>query len=553
LLLGSYRRTGAFQFHILPIVSAAALSTSENGTDMGTRTSTQLSRWLATIAMAGLIGTLTIAAPTVVPAEAQTDRGAIAFVRDGDIHLTDATGTSLVRLTHTGDAWSPAWSPDGTRIAFTRAANNPDGGDIWVMNADGTGAELLVADGTTPAWSPDGRKVVFARQTAPPGEGSQRLLFVFDDGEVQQLTQPNDDFHVSEHSDPAWSPDGSRIVFNDWALSNPPVRSIAADGGDPRVLHEYGFEPAWSPDGSTIAFARFLRLCQGALWVMAPDGAAPRQLLRSDLDCYMNDPSYAPDGASIVFRANTMEADDPRFPSGAQPLQAGLHVVNADGSGRRFLTDGEQPAWGTAPAPTPTGPRPPTCADAAPVPPFPDVAPGSTHARNVTCSAGLGLVRGRSDGTFDPRGNLTRGQAATILLRALEASGIELAAATSRFTDTVGSVHAPAVDRLANTGIIAGRTTTRFDPQGDVTRGQLASLLDRTSRELLAAYPSVSGPRFDDTAGSVHATAIDRLNAAGIIRGLSGGTSYGPQASITREQAASLFVRWLEDQADRLR
>jgi hypothetical protein len=68
---------------------------------------------------------------------------------------------------------------------------------------------------------------------------------------------------------------------------------------------------------------------------------------------------------------------------------------------------------------------------------------------------------------------------------------------------------------------------------------------------LLAAYPAVAGPRFDDTRGSTHAAAIDRLNAAGIANGY-GGRRFGPNDSVQRGQAASFVTRWLEDQADRL-
>jgi hypothetical protein len=507
-------------------------------------------RWLSSpvahllVALA-LVGAALIAAATPTSAVTQqaSDHGVIAFVRDGDIRVINPDGTATTRLTDLGDASSPAWSPDGERIAFVRADDPFGQGDLWVMNADGTGQQLLVDDVRTPAWSPDGERIVFSRDG---------LLFVadVDGGPATQLTEP-DHPHAS-HSDPDWSPDGSRIVFIDWGFSNPQVKSVDADGDDLQLLIDYGFDAVWSPDGSTILFARFLRLCAGALWLMDADGSDARHFHKEPGDCDMRDPAYSPDGEHFVYHAWPYHPDDPRLPDGAEPLDEGLHVVPADGAQRWFLTEGAQPHWGSAPPLEVPEPQPPTCADAALVPPFPDVDPQSVHAGNIACSAGLGLVQGKADGTFDPRGHLTRGQTATILRRALDASGLVLPPAPSPFNDTAGSVHADAISRLAAAGIIQGRTATRFDPQGNVTRAQFASLLDRTSRELLAPYPDVSGPRFDDTADNVHAGAVDRLNAAGIIQGLAGGTSYGPQRSITRAQAASLFVRWLEDQADRL-
>jgi hypothetical protein len=184
------------------------------------------------------------------------------------------------------------------------------------------------------------------------------------------------------------------------------------------------------------------------------------------------------------------------------------------------------------------------------VPPFRDVPANYTHADPIRCSAGLGLVLG-NQGLFDPNGTLTRAQLASILLRALEASNVELSEQAGGFGDIEGSPHEVAIRKLAAAGVILGKSDRVFDPNGDVTRGQLMTMLDRASREFMAAYPAVSGPRFSDTPGSPHAAAIDRLNAAGIANGYGGGL-FGPNDPVLRGQAAAFAVRWLEDQADRL-
>jgi hypothetical protein len=199
-------------------------------------------------------------------------------------------------------------------------------------------------------------------------------------------------------------------------------------------------------------------------------------------------------------------------------------------------------------APSPADP--PTCAGTVPLR-FGDVPSTYTHAEAVGCAAGLGLVLGKAGGGFDPNGTLTRGQLASIVLRSLEKSNVQLTGERSGFRDIAGSPHETAIRKLSAAGVIQGKSDTVFDPQGNVTRGQLMTLLDRASKLMVQAYPEVSGPRFGDTSGSPHAGAIDRLNAAGIAQGLKDGRSFGPNLSVNRGQAASFVTRWLEDQASR--
>jgi chitodextrinase len=204
------------------------------------------------------------------------------------------------------------------------------------------------------------------------------------------------------------------------------------------------------------------------------------------------------------------------------------------------------------PVTSPPGPRPPTCAGVTLVR-YPDVPTGYTHARAIGCAGGLGLVLGRPGGVFEPNGTLTRGQLASIVLRSLEASDVELTQQAGGFRDIAGSPHETAIRKLAARGIILGRDARTFDPQGQVTRAQMASIIDRASRELLVPYPQVAGPRFTDATSGPHVGAIDRLNAGGVVEGLSGGRTFGPNQNVRRGQAASIVMRWLEDQAVRLR
>ena len=129
-----------------------------------------------------------------------------------------------VNLTNTVD-WiddDPDWSPDGSRILYTRHAvtdnhANPLSAEIWVMNADGAGQTQLTSNGEEergPAWSPDGTRIAYAcRLGAPPLSGRPPTfeICVMDanGGNVQRLTT-----NTVADLTPTWSPDGQRIVFH---------------------------------------------------------------------------------------------------------------------------------------------------------------------------------------------------------------------------------------------------------------------------------------------------------------------------------------------------
>jgi TolB protein len=151
-----------------------------------------------------------------------------------------ADGSAQKRLTR-GESLkeSPAWSPDGRKIAFG------DENGLWVMNALGTGLRRLAAvpDVDDLAWSPDGRMIVFFDFI-----GQGRVYVVNADG--SGLKRISEGWSLG---DQPWSPDSRRIVFG----LRDGLYVANADGSDrTRLASETSGEPTWSPNGRKIAFVR---------------------------------------------------------------------------------------------------------------------------------------------------------------------------------------------------------------------------------------------------------------------------------------------------------
>lgn len=166
---------------------------------------------------------------------------------------------------------------------------------------------------------------------------------------------------------------------------------------------------------------------------------------------------------------------------------------------------------------------------------------GSPHERAIDCAAHHRLVRGFEDGTFRPGDDVRRGQFATVLAGTSEAAGGVLPGERRRFSDVAGSPHELAVERLAEAGIGGGYGDGTFGTGDRITRAQAATLVDRAITRLLGRQLPAGTERFDDVSG-VHAGAIGRLAEAGILAGTGDGR-FSPSRTLTRGQSASLAVR----------
>lgn len=219
-----------------------------------------------TSALAALLAAGVATGPGVAAAPAATEAsapagGTLLITINGNLHLIRPDGTGLRRLTTGGGIGDADFSPDGTKIAFTKGAKPSR--DLYLMNADGTGVRRLTntptRDEANPSFSPDGRKLAFALHydgtkggiaimTAAPGAHAKV---------IKANTRTPDEIYY--RVDPSWSPRGGRIAYSDlhcyiddhcfYAL-----RLISPDGASlpPEYLNE-GIRVDFNPAGNAIA------------------------------------------------------------------------------------------------------------------------------------------------------------------------------------------------------------------------------------------------------------------------------------------------------------
>jgi len=275
----------------------------------------------------------------------------LAFVRDDQIYLLNSDGTGLTQLTDSADGVAnrdPAWSRDGQRLAFARGNPGDQSWDIYIMDADGSNVVQLTNGGynVEPAWGPDGGKIVFTSTVF----GSAGLLVIDVGAGSGQSGEILLDFPGWD-AQPAWSPDGKTITFTSDSFQaydfHYDLGAMSVDGSTIRPLLTgpffwnegltHYFQSAWSPDGQSLGVV----ICAYAFDDCHPDSAIA--IANSDGSGLRviaqagshSHPSWSPDGHWIAYGS-----------SPCRTCESSVHYVHVDGDDEGLIVDdGHSPAW----------------------------------------------------------------------------------------------------------------------------------------------------------------------------------------------------------------
>ncbi|QJR34172.1 PD40 domain-containing protein [Gemmatimonas groenlandica] len=252
--------------------------------------------------------------------------------------LDDAVSVPLFGTQVLGGNPSP--SADGARVIFvgSRDGDTDDVQDLFVVGRDAPPQRIPLAAGTesSPTLSPDGTRVAYIKRGA---DAVGRLYVARVDGSSEAAVPialaPGLSY---AYAYPAWSPDGSTLLFSAGAPGNLHLFSARADGAGLRQLTtgaESDTEGAWSPDGRSVAFVRGTSPARTVLMTKELASGVERAF---DFPWRNRSPSWSPDGERIAFASNM-----------ADNLDYELYVVRVDGSALQRLTNDElqqrAPRW----------------------------------------------------------------------------------------------------------------------------------------------------------------------------------------------------------------
>jgi len=316
---------------------------------------------IAVVVVAGIAGPVPLAQATF-PGKP----GPIAFQRFVDpkdeessqIFSVARPGVKARKLTAGGNGFNPDYSPDGQRIVFERRFGGVKPDAILTMGFDGSSPALVattcVADpclgDNSPAWSPDGSRFVFERAFGPiikdEATGGLDLVVTNADGSGERVLPRL--WQGREPHDAQWSPDGTRIAVNILNVTAKPRNGSAiyvlnADGSEfhrvtPRRLN--AGSPDWSPNGRRIAFnSSYEGQAAVEIYTVRPNGGDLRRVRKEPKDSFSFEPTWSPGGRRLAF----VHATRTRIPH--------IWTMTRNGKRLRQVTHGRKPDvrpdWGS--------------------------------------------------------------------------------------------------------------------------------------------------------------------------------------------------------------